>query len=147
MKTIFILNILLFIIFKVYFIDYFITVVPFFCTLYSLPPFTLLPLAFPPTQFMSMGHTFKFFDFSISYTILNLPLSILYLPVTLFIPCTFPLFLLNPAPADTPPCVLHFCGSVPVLAVGFVFVFVFVLGSVVDCHFTVHSFGLLLFLR
>ena len=42
-----------------------------------------------PTQFMSMGHTYKFFGVSISYTILNLPLSILYLPIMLLIPCTF----------------------------------------------------------
>ena len=39
---------------------------------------------------MSMGRTYKFFGFSISYTILNLSLSILYLPFILHIPCTFP---------------------------------------------------------
>ena len=36
-----------------------------------------------------MGRTYKFFGFSISYTILNLPLSVLYLPFVLLIPCTF----------------------------------------------------------
>ena len=45
---------------------------------------------------MSMGHTYKFFSFSISYTILNLPLSILYLPFMLLIPCT-------DSPIHTPP--------------------------------------------
>ena len=39
-----------------------------------------------PTQVMSMDHTYMFFGFSISHTILNLPLSILYLQ---FIPLFF----------------------------------------------------------
>ena len=38
---------------------------------------------------MSMGCTYKFFGFYISYTILTLPLSIFYLPFMLLIPCTF----------------------------------------------------------
>ena len=42
-----------------------------------------------PPSFMSMGCIYKFFGFYISYTILNLPLSILYLPIMLVIPCTF----------------------------------------------------------
>ena len=40
-------------------------------------------------QVMSMGRTYKFFGFSISYIILNLPLSIFYLPFMLLILCTF----------------------------------------------------------
>ena len=44
-------------------------------------------------------------------------LSILYLPVMLLIPCTFPPFSPFPLPADNPPCGLHFCDSVPVLVV------------------------------
>ena len=43
---------------------------------------------------MSMGHTYKFFGFSISYAILNLPLSILCLPFMLLIPSSF-------SPSDT----------------------------------------------
>ena len=58
---------------------------------------------------MSMGHTCKFFGFSISYTILTLPLSIFYLPFTLF-----PVFSSLPLPTDNPPCDLYFCDSVPV---------------------------------
>ena len=46
---------------------------------------------FPP-YFMFMCHTYKFLGFSISYTILNLPLIIFYLPFMLLIPCTFSLF-------------------------------------------------------
>ena len=52
----------------------------------------------PPSQFMSMGYTWKFFGFSISHTILNLPLSILYLPLMLLIPCTFSHILFPPPP-------------------------------------------------
>ena len=63
----------------------------------------------PPPYFMSMGRTCKFFGFSISYTILTLPLSIFYLPFTLF-----PVFSSLPLPTDNPPCDLYFCDSVPV---------------------------------
>ena len=83
------------------------------------------------------------------HTIINLPLSILYLPVMLLIPCTF--FPILPTHTDNPPCDLHFCDSVPVLVVCLIcFCICFLLGSVVDScvcwYFTVHSFDLL-FLR
>ena len=136
---------------KIYFIDYAITVVPFFSPLYSSLPVTapppsvppnpalslcpwvihinslaspfpilfvtspclfctyhlcfLFPVPFPPSfshphslrpQFISLGRTYKFFGFSISYTILNLPLSILYLPFILLTPCTFSSIFLCP---------------------------------------------------
>ena len=100
---------------KVYFIDCAITIVPFFFS--PLFPSVLQPPASPlsPPQVMSMGHTYKFFGFSISYTILNIPLSILCLPIMLLIPCTFLPFSPLPLPTDNPPCDLHFCDSVPVL--------------------------------
>ena len=69
---------------------------------------------------MSVGHTYKFFGFSISYTILNLPLSILYLPFMLLTPCTFSPILPFPLLADNPPNDLHIYDSVPVLLVGLV---------------------------
>ena len=81
--------------FPIYFIDYAITVV-LFSLLYSPLPCTPPPTCIPPLQFMSMGHTYKFLGFYISYTILNLPLSIFYLPFMLLIPCTF--FSLYPPP-------------------------------------------------
>ena len=87
---------------------------------------------------MSMCHTCKFFGFSISHTILNLPLSIFYLPFMLLIPSTFsrilpslqhplPLssypwvvqsFLASPFPmlVLTPPCLFwtyHLCFLIP----------------------------------
>ena len=88
------------------------------------PPFTPLhpvhplPPIFPtPPQFMSMGHTYKFFGFYISYTILNTLLSILYLPIMLLSPCTiFPIHPF-PLPGDNPPNDLHIYESVLVLIV------------------------------
>ena len=87
---------------------------------------------------MPMGRTHKFFGFIISCTILNLPLSILYLPFMLLIPCTFSPILLPHLPIDNPPCDLHFCDSVSVLVVCLVRLVFVSLGSVVDsCEFIV----------
>ena len=72
--------------------------------------------------------------------------------------CTYHLCFLFPVPfpsfspaADNPPGDLHFCDSVPVLVVCLVhFCFCFRFGCWwlwVCCHFAVHSFDLLLFLR
>ena len=106
-------------------------------SLHSILPTPSLPHS--PLQFMSMGHTYKFFGFYISYTILNLLLSFFYLPFVLLILCTFPPLPFH-FPTDNPPCDLHFCDSVPVLVVCLVhfwFCFHF-LGSVVDsCEFVV----------
>ena len=90
--------------FKVYLIDYAVTIVPFF-------PSHLFPSAQHPlslqhsptlvhstTLVHSMGLTYKFFGFYISYIILNLPLSILYLPFMLLIPGIFSPILLPPSP-------------------------------------------------
>ena len=62
---------------KLHFIDYAITVVPFFPL---LPPSTQpppLPQAIPIPLFMSMGHAYKFIGYSISYTVLYIPMAIL----------------------------------------------------------------------
>ena len=75
--------------FKNIFIDYAITVVPF-PPLHSIQCCPPPPSHIPPLQFMSMGHTYEFFGFYISYTILTFPLSIFYLPFMLLILCTFP---------------------------------------------------------
>ena len=48
------------------------------------------PSHIPPLEFMSMGHTYKFFGFYISYTTLTLPLSIFHLSFMLLILCTSP---------------------------------------------------------
>ena len=95
---------------------------------------------------MFMGCTCKFFGFSISYTIINLPLSILYLTFMLLISCTFSSTLPSPLPTDNPPCDLHFCDSVPVVVGCLVyFCVLFFLGSVVDsCEFVVISLFVLL---
>ena len=49
-----------------------------------------------------------------SYIILNLPLSVLYLPIMLPIPCTFSPFSPLPLPADNPLGDLQFCDSISV---------------------------------
>ena len=116
---------------------YFFNVFYWLCYCSCLIPPPLFPstlhtpfhLHCPPPQFMSIGRTYKFFGFYISYTILTLPLSILYLPFML-IPCAFP-------PTDNPPCDLHFCNSVSVLVVCLVY-FCFILGSGFNtCEFVV----------
>ena len=72
------------------------------CLFFAYKLFFLFPVPsfYPPPSippFMSMGHTYKFFTFSISYTILNLPLSIFYLPFMLLISHTFS-YILPPSP-------------------------------------------------
>ena len=93
---------------------------------------TPIPSSNPPLWFMSMGHTYKFFGFSISY-IITIPLSILYLQIMLLNPCACSPILPSPPPADNPPNDLNSYDSVPVLVVCLV---CFFLGSVVDsCEF------------
>ena len=94
------------------------------------PPSTSIP----PLQFMPIGHTYKFFGFSISYTIPNLPLSILYLPFMLPIPCTFSPIL--------PLITLHVISTSVILFLFQLFaqfvLFLFFLGLVADsCEFVV----------
>ena len=86
----------------------------------SLFPSTLYPSSHQHSPQLSWC-TCKFFGFSISHTILNIPLSIVYLPIILLIPCTFSLILPLHFPTGNAPCALHFCGSVPVLVVCLVF--------------------------
>ena len=86
--------------------------------LYSPPPCAPPPTyILPPFVHVHELYIYKFFGFYISYTILNLPLSIFYLPFMLLIFCTFSLPLSTHSPADNPPCDLHFCDSVSVLFV------------------------------
>ena len=111
----------------------------FFLSLYSPPPCTSPPTIILPPYFMSMGHTYKFFGFSISHTIPNLPyLFCIYNLCFLFL-VTFPPFYPLPLPVGNPPCDFHFCDSVPVLVVCLVcFCFCFFLGLIVDsCEFVV----------
>ena len=102
------------------------------------------PPSFPDlVQFKSVGCTYEFFGFSISCTILNLPLqNSLDLPSMLIIPRTFSPILRLPLPTDNPPFDLYLCDVFPVLFVCFLCFwfgfFFFFLGSVVDsCEFVV----------
>ena len=85
-----------------------------------------------------MGHAHKLFGFSISYTVLNIPLSILYLPIMLLNPCNFIPNL--PLPTDNPPTDLYIYFSASVLLV---FLVLF-LESIVDSHKCIATFYLML---
>ena len=80
---------------------------PPFIPLCPVPPLRPKFPTPPPHQFMFMGHTYKFFGLSISYTILNLP--IYFLPtIYAFYSLYFPPHYLLPFPVNNPPCDLHF---------------------------------------
>ena len=130
--------------FLVYFIDYAITVVPFFPPLYPPPcPAPLLCLVF---------HSLSSCPWVVHISSLASPSPILFLTfpclfcayqLCFLFPVPFPPFSLLPLPTDNPPCDLYFCDSVPVLLVCLVcFCFCFWLrgrlGSIVDsCQFVV----------
>ena len=65
--------------------------------LHPVPQDTPAILPPPPAYFMSMGHSYKFFCFSISYTILNFLVFCTY-RFMLLNPCTFSPILLLPPP-------------------------------------------------
>ena len=92
---------------KVYFIDYTVNSCPNFSPFAPIHPVLPFPPAIPP-EFMSMGHTYKFFGFYISYTILTLPLSISHLSFMLLILCTFP-------PSPTPLLITLHVSSISVV--------------------------------
>ena len=84
---------------------------------HSTPSCPSPPSYIPPLQFMSMGHTYKFFGFYISYTIFTLPLSIFHLSSMLLILCKFLPLSPSHSPIDNPSSDLHLYDSVPVLVV------------------------------
>ena len=129
---------LLFILFFKY-ILLFMLFVPFFSPLYAPPPCTLLPPAFPPLS--SCPWVIHISSLASPFPILFLtsPCPFCAYQSCFLFPVPFPPF--SPLPADNPPCDLHFCESVPVLAVClvyFCFCFVSFLGLGVDhCEFVV----------
>ena len=60
---------------KLFFIDYAITVVPIFPLLSLSTQHPSFPQAIPTPLFVSMGHSYKFFGYSISYTVPYSPLA------------------------------------------------------------------------
>ena len=107
--------------FKVNFINYAVTLVPFFSPLYSTLPFT------PPSH----QHTPSSLNpWVIDISSLASPFSILFLTSHCLF-CTYHLYFLFPVsfppfsplalPTDNPPCDVHFCDSVPVLVVCLVY--------------------------
>ena len=125
--------------FKVYFIDYAITVVPFFFSpLYPPLPSTPIPTSIPP--FTSCPWVIHISSLASPFPILFLTSPCLFSTYHLCSLVLYSHILSLPLPTDNPPCDLHFCDFVPVLVVSLVwFGFWFwLLGSVVDsCEFVV----------
>ena len=118
------LHIIAFLLFKYILLVMLLQLYQFFSPLYLPPPCTSPPASIPLPYFKPMGCTYKFFGFSISYSILNLCLFWTYQLCFLF-PVPFAPILLLPLPTDNPPCHLHFCDSVPVPVICLVFIFGF----------------------
>ena len=111
------LHIFIFILFfKIYFIDYAITVVPF-PPLYSPMPCISLPPAFPP--FSSCPWVIHISSLASIFPILFLTSPCLFSTYHLCYLFSVPFPPRSPSylPTDNPPCDLHFCDSVPVLFV------------------------------
>ena len=62
---------------KLYLTDYVITVVLMFPSLIPSTQHPLLHQAIPTPFFMSRGHVYKFFGYSLSYTVLYIPTAVL----------------------------------------------------------------------
>ena len=106
--------------FKIYFIDYAITVVPFPTPLTPLHPDHPLPPTFPP--YSSCPWVIHISSLASTFPILFLPSPCLFSTYHLGYLFSVPFPPLSPShsPVDKPPCDLHFSGSVPVLVVGLV---------------------------
>ena len=110
---------------KLYFINNAITVV---LTFHSLPPSAWYPYSLqrplPPPPLVHHVHgswcACKFFGFSISYTVLNIPLY--FVPTNLYFLTPVPFLLFSPFffPVDNPPNDLHICDSVALPSVALV---------------------------
>ena len=116
-----------------YFIDYAVTVLPFFLPFIPLCPVIPLPPSFPHVS--SCPWVVHGSSLASPFPILFLT-SPVYFVSTIYASYSLYLFSHCPPlclPTDNPPCDLHFCESVPVLFVCLVFVFVF-LGLVVESY-------------
>ena len=108
------------------------------------PPGTPTSFQQSPPQFMSMGHANKFFGFSISYTILNTCLSILYLPIMLLNHFTFSPILYLPSQLLTLQMIsISMILFLFQLFAQFVFLRFICSQLLICCQFNVHSFDLL----
>ena len=121
-------------IFKVYFIDYAITVVPFSSPFYFPQPCTPSPTSIPP--FSSCSWVIHVSCSASPFPILFLTYSCLFCTYHLcfLFPVSFLPFSPFPLPTDNPPCDLHFCESLPVLVVCLV---CFLVSVVNNCEFVV----------
>ena len=103
--------------FKIYFIHYAITVVPFFSSLYSTLPCTPLPPTPLPSHLSSCPWVIHISSLASPFPTLFLTSPCLFSTYHLCFlhPVPFPPFC--PAPADNPPFDLYFCESVAVIVV------------------------------
>ena len=122
---------------------------PLFSPLYSSPPCTPLPPAFPQLRsFPWVVHISSLASIS-PILFWTSPCLFCTYHLCFLIPVPFPPLPPCLLPNDNPPCDLYFCDSVPVLVNSlvfcFLFCFCFCLGSVVDsCEFIVISLFVLL---
>ena len=92
-----------------YFIDYAITVVPFFSPLYSPPPWPPLPPAFPHLNSCPWVVHIRSLASPFPILFLTSPCLVCTYHFCFSFPVTFPPFYPLPFPTDNPPCDLHFC--------------------------------------
>ena len=122
-----------------------------FSPLYSLLPCTP-PATTIPTPLSSCPWVVHISSLASPFPILFLTSPCLFhiFNVSFLFPVPFPSFTPHLLPVDNPPCDLYFCESVVILVVCLIyFCFFFFRFSCwwlwVCCHFTVHSFDLVLF--
>ena len=120
---------------KIYFVDYTITVVPFFLPFIPLYPVLPLPPSFPHLSSCQWVVHINSLAFPFPILFLTSPCLLCTYHFCLLFPVPFPAFFPLRLSLENPLCDLHFCDSVPVLVVRLV---MFFSGSVVDsCEFVV----------
>ena len=109
---------LLFFLFKIYFIDYAITVVPFFFSP-LFPSALYLPSHHhsPTLVHVHGSHNISSLAFPFPMLFLTSPCLICTYHLCFLFPVHFPPFSPCAFPTDNPPCDVYFCESVPVLVV------------------------------
>ena len=101
-----------------------------------------IPTSIPPLQFMSIGHTYKFFGFYISHTTLNLPICFVPTNYASYSLCLSPYFPASPSSLIT----LHVISISVILFLFWFAYFVFVFVFVFQVHLLIVVSVILLFI-